>query len=210
MDSRRYYNNYEEDERRWNEKRNDGRYGYDTNGSVAYDFSLFEGRTVNYTGRTRTQKKKEESKQNKPKNASGSRSAAKSQSTGKSVSKANSIDRTALARFVALGIICAVAVGALLSCRMEYHEIMQEISAANSELAGLQQEYVDLSVSFESKMSNSAIEDYATDVLGMQKRDRSQTEYVTLGGGDVFECTEDGGASQWLEDKMDELLSYMD
>ena len=204
MDQRRYYREYDYDDER-GDKRRDSRYGYDMNGNVAYDFSLFEGRAVSYTERVNERRQTQKKQQ-----ATKSRTASQTQTSTRSASKAGQIDRKSLARGVAIGIIFAVAVGALLSCRMEYHELMQEISAANSTLSELQQDYNDLSVSFETKMSNSAIEEYATDVLGMQKRDNSQTEWVTIGGGDVFEYTSDNGAAQWLQDEIDKLLSYMD
>ncbi len=207
MEQRRYYSSYdrydrEEDYSR-EDKRRDDRYGYESNGSAAYDFSLFEGRAVSYSARS-TQRKNQQKKTKSSKTAQ-----SQTKNASRSSSKAGQIDRKQLARGVAIGIIFAVAVGALLSCQVEYHELLQEISAANRNLTELQQDYTDLSVAFESKMSNSAIEEYATDVLGMQKRDNSQTEWVTIGGGDVFEYTDGDGAAQWLQDEFDKLLSYM-
>lgn len=172
-------------------------------GSAAYDLSLFEGRPVTYQ-KTRTPAK--------PASTKG-KAAAKS-NTRRAVSKSSTAstksaeDRKILARWIAIGMIFTCALGMLISSRMEYHELTQEVNSANRQLELLQQDYEGLRVTFETKMSNSAIEEYATDVLGMQKRESSQTEWISLGGGDVFEYT--GGTDSRFSDILDQVLSYMD
>ncbi len=206
MEQRRYYNGYDDYSDRQSDRQGsrseDSGLGY--RGNAAYDLSLFEPRPVDYASGSRNAKKKKTGT-DKKRTASSFAGAVT-----KGVAKAGSMDRTSLARFVAMGIIFAVAVGVLLSCQMEQHELMQEISAASAQLEELEQEYLDMSVAFETKMSNSAIEEYAVSELGMQKRENSQTEWVSIGGGDVFEYTGSEGQFSWLQEELDELLSYMD
>lgn len=171
-------------------------------GSAAYDLSLFEGRPVTYQ-KTRT-----------PVKAAGTKGQAAKSNTRRAASKTrtaadkSSEDKRILARWIAVGMIFTCALAMLISSRMEYHELTQEINSANRQLELLQQDYEGLRVTFETKMSNSAIEEYAADVLGMQKRESSQTEWISLGGGDVFEYT--GGDESRFSDILDQVLSYMD
>jgi len=206
MDSHSYYHEYEQNDRRWSDSSRSGRYSYsyDSAGSEAVDFSLFEGKDI--SGEKKSKPRQEEKQTGFVEFVVG---ALRGLETLKVKSESNAKNKSR-ATTVAILMIIVIGVGVLLNCQMQHYELLQEISTANATLSELQQDYVDLSVTYESKMSNSAIEEYATTVLGMQKRDDDHTEYVTLGGGDVFESTTNDGIFEWLEDKFDELLSYMD
>lgn len=193
-------------------ERNDYEYNYNYaqsrpryfNGNAAYDLSLFEGRPVSYEKtRSAPAKNAAAKSKSKPAKSSSRRTAPKSKAAAKSAE-----ERRVFARWVAIGMIFACALAMLISSRMEYHELTQEVNAANRQLELLQHDYEGLRVTFETKMSNSAIEEYAADVLGMQKRESSQTEWISLGGGDVFEYT--SGSEGRFSDILDQVLSYMD
>jgi len=51
MDSHSYYHEYEQNDRRWSDSSRSGRYSYsyDSAGSEAVDFSLFEGNQKNFS-----------------------------------------------------------------------------------------------------------------------------------------------------------------
>jgi len=191
--------------------RNDYEYNYNYaqsrpryyNGNAAYDLSLFEGRPVNYEKTRTAPAKSAAAKSSRSAKSSRRRTAPKSKVLSKTAE-----ERRAFARWVAIGMIFACALAMLISSRMEYHELTQEVNAANRQLELLQHDYEGLRITFETKMSSSAIEEYATDVLGMQKRESSQTEWISLGGGDVFEYT--SGSEGRFSDILDQVLSYMD
>lgn len=201
MDERIYYRDNIYSGRRGDADGRDSRreYSYGMEGSAAYDFSLFEEHPTPYVKRANRVSKTQKNAGTQIKNGPNA-----SKNTAAKTSRLN----RSMARAVAIGMLLTVAVGALISCQMEYNEIIQEISAVNSTLTELQFEYEDLSMVYETKMNNASIETYATDTLGMQKRDNSITEYITIGNGDVFDYT--GDDNTWLQEQFDKLLSYMD
>ena len=46
-----------------------------------------------------------------------------------------------------------------------------------------------MKTAIEEKSSQKAVEEYAENVLGMQKLERSQTEYITIDSGNVVEVS---------------------
>lgn len=194
------------------QKTNRNDYDYDYNyaqsrksyldGNAAYDLSLFEGRPVNYE-KTRTLPNKPAAKS---KSRAGSAKSTARRSAPRSKAAAKSAeDRRIYARWVAVGILFVCAVAMLISSRMEYHELTQEVSAASERLEMLQHDYEGLRVTVDNKMSNSAIEKYAVETLGMQKREGSQTESISLGSGDFYEYS--NGSNSRLKDILDQILS---
>lgn len=175
---------------------------YPSRDSSAYDWSLFEGRDVNYAGNRKLRERTEE-KKNQKKSAAASAAGKKSKS-------ALAVSQRERAYRVVFGLLLFLALGIMLSCCMQEHEIARELDDANKKLTELQQDYEALNVTFDNEMGSSALEQYAVDVLGMQKRENSQTEWITLGGGDVFAYTEETGFGTWFQDETDRLLSYLD
>ena len=55
----------------------------------------------------------------------------------------------------------------------------------------LQQENVSMATRLEQKSSQKVVEDYAENVLGMQKLDNAQVEYVSLESGNKVEISEE-------------------
>ena len=178
-----------------------GYQSYPSRDSSAYDWSLFEGRDVNYVGNRKLRERTEEKKNQK-------KSAAKA--VGKKSKTALAVSQKERAYRIVFGLLLFIALGVMLSCCMQEHEIAHELDVANLQLTELRQDYEALNITFDNEMSSSALEEYATDVLGMQKRENSQTEWITIGGGDVFEYTEETGLGTWFQDETDRLLSYLD
>ena len=119
-------------------------------------------------------------------------------------------EKKAVIRWVALGALLSLAVMLLVVSNMENHELTAQIEIANAQLQLKQQDYEAMCVEFDTKMSDAAVEEYAETVLGMQKRENSQTEWISLGSGDVFETTQPAKDSLWVRSKFASLLSYND
>ncbi len=117
--------------------------------------------------------------------------------------------RSRFVRVLALGILAVIAVTMLISSRVDYHELTMEIDNANDKLTELEQDYEALRVKFDTKMSDAAVEEYAVSNLGMQKRENSQTEYISLNVGNVFEIANEQ-SDDWYQTNLEKILSYSD
>lgn len=91
------------------------------------------------------------------------------------------------------GVVCVIAaltiITTLVVSSAQNYDLLVEINKTEETLMSLEHEYEALMLEFDTKMSNAAVEEYASTVLGMQKRENSQTEWIDLGTGDVFEYT---------------------
>lgn len=84
-----------------------------------------------------------------------------------------------------LAVLCAVLYG-----KVESNRLFNEITALEAQLAALETENITLAAEYEAATSVKNVEDYAQNVLGLQKLDKSQIEYVELSGDTVIEVVE--------------------
>ncbi len=87
------------------------------------------------------------------------------------------------------GTLVAVIIGIIIVGQAEITELNQEIINAKSTLSDCQSVYTQNELKVESMLSDSEIEAYAEDVLGMTKASNTQKEFVTLSGGDKAEVS---------------------
>jgi|GEM_PF-1664744 len=177
----------------------------------AYDLSLFEQRTAYVRQQPRA-----EAGVSRAGRAAGKRSGSRS---GKTVTPQRAAEqkkereqrqaRSKFVRVLALGILAVIAVTMLINSRVDYHELTMDIDEANKELTELEQDYEALRVKFDTKMSDAAVEEYAVSTLGMQKRENSQTEYISLHVGSVFEIANEQ-SDDWYQTNLEKILSYSD
>ncbi len=182
--------------------------GYNS-GNNAYDLSLFEPRQ----SRVRTNAEAGSGASRTGSKVAGKRPPSRSKTTtperkSKSRSKNDGL-RSKLAGGLAIGMFIIIAFAMLIGGRADYLEVTRQIELAKADLTELEQEYEVLKVKFDTKMSDSAVEEYAVNVLGMQKRENSQTEYISLNVGNVFEMA-DTQPNDWYQASLEEILSYSD
>lgn len=181
-----------------------------TNGNAAYDLSLYE--------RKEPEKKAERKiQETEYKHIKSSKSMR--------VKKLKRIDRTSslkmptafrsLAQSVGLRriVIASVSVVSLLAFfvasvgyQVRENELTAQIEATQTELSKLRNDYDGLMVEYDTKMSDSAIEEYAKEKLGMQKRENFQLEWISVGEQEEFKSQEEtkkGGL-------IDVIASYFD
>lgn len=174
----------------------------------AYDLSLFSQRSpyVRATANVGTaQAKKNSSKSRKP--GTSAKAPTSLEEERERIARHETI--TKLARVLVVGMLAAIAVTVFIGNRVEDLELTRQIENANATLVGLQQDYEALRVDFDNKMSDAAVEEYAVNVLGMQKRENGQTEYISLGVGSVFEIG-DEQSFDWYQTNLENILSYGD
>ena len=88
----------------------------------------------------------------------------------------------------------------------EIDSCSSQIEESKKNLATLQNDYDGLMVQYDTKMSDSAIEEYAREKLGMQKRENFQLEWISVGEQEEFKTQDDtkkGGL-------IDLIASYFD
>ena len=71
--------------------------------------------------------------------------------------------------------------------KVQQATVMSDINKLNDQVMILESENVRMQTAIESKSALKAVEDYAVDVLGMQKLDKSQIEYLSLENGNVVD-----------------------
>ncbi|MBQ5316330.1 MAG: cell division protein FtsL [Oscillospiraceae bacterium] len=99
--------------------------------------------------------------------------------------------RSAVGIVVAVLFCLAAMIGAVYS-DSQISSVHAEIVDAKEELEDLRQENRRMMTALEEKSSQKAVEEYAEKVLGMQKLERSQTEYVNIESGNHVEISGTG------------------
>ncbi|MDO4287166.1 MAG: hypothetical protein Q4C40_05520 [Eubacteriales bacterium] len=96
-------------------------------------------------------------------------------------------------RLLALGAMCIVAAVLAVStvtCYVQMTDLKSQVEEKQQTLAQLESEYVSLNAKKENSIDLSQVEDYAENVLGLVKLDRSQEEYLELQKTDQVEVNE--------------------
>lgn len=88
-----------------------------------------------------------------------------------------------------LVIFAGVAI-ASVSCHVRMTELRDQVEAERQQLRQLESEAVSLSAKKENNVDLGDVEDYAKNVLGLVKIDRSQEEYLELQKTDQVEVNE--------------------
>ena len=86
----------------------------------------------------------------------------------------------------ALVILCAIIYG-----KLEISKLYAQSADLNSDLNVVVSENMKYETDVESKTSVQAVEDYAINVLGLKKLDRTQIEYIELQKDNVIEVIND-------------------
>lgn len=88
--------------------------------------------------------------------------------------------------------------------------IHADVVAAQAEVQELQQENNRMRTELEQKSSQKAVETYAEEILGMQKLDKSQIEYVSLESGNMVEISEKADTvAAKVKRFFDKVLEYL-
>lgn len=91
--------------------------------------------------------------------------------------------------FLFSAVVVAV-VGMIIYSQVQLTELNQKISEAQETLENSQSEYTQMQMNVDAKYTNSIIEEYAQDKLGMTKANSSQKEFVDLSSGDKAKIVE--------------------
>ena len=87
--------------------------------------------------------------------------------------------------------IAGIMLYAVIDSKVQATAIRNEINSQQKVVDTLRDENNRMQAEIESKSSRKAVESYAENILGMQKLDKSQCEYVSLESGNVIEIPEE-------------------
>lgn len=142
------------------------------NGTEAYDLSLFETKPAKVVD-LKPNKKLQKAKQQKM--------------------VMQSILNTAATLCVAAVVVSVL--GLMITSRVRMTELDTVINTKEEDLVVLQSEKIRLMDELASKTSTEEVEEYAENVLGMQKVESSQIIYISAESGDKVEMADAGNAS---------------
>lgn len=91
---------------------------------------------------------------------------------------------------VALAAAVGILLGAVIYGKVEEASIHAEITAQTQYVEMLNSENARMRSELEEKTALKSVETYVEDVLGMQKLDKSQIEYVSISNGSVVDIPE--------------------
>lgn len=114
----------------------------------------------------------------------------------------------------AAAVMLLAAAGALLSLcissKADIATIHAQIVEQEAIVQSLEQENTRMLTELEQKSSQKAVEEYAENILGMQKLNKSQIEYISLSSGNVVEISEkNDNIFTQIKIAIDNFLEYL-
>ena len=111
-------------------------------------------------------------------------------------------------------IVTALAAGILLMAliygKVENTAIHNEIAAQAQYVNMLESENVRMQSELEEKTALKSVEVYAEEILGMQKLDKSQIEYVSISNGNIVDIPESSdNIFVRLKNSIDDFVEYL-
>lgn len=107
------------------------------------------------------------------------------------VRKAKPRQASSAPKILITAIMAVLVLSLVVYPKVQQATIMSDINKLNDQVMILESENVRMQTAIESKSALKAVEDYAVDVLGMQKLDKSQIEYLSIENGNVIDIPEE-------------------
>ena len=106
-------------------------------------------------------------------------------------------------------ILAALLLGSVIYTLDRRNTMYNKVASLNDELSLVEAENVRLQSELDSRMSAKNVEDYAENVLGMQKIDSSQIKYIKIQTGDVVNIPEqEKGIGAKIKSFFDRCVEY--
>ena len=111
---------------------------------------------------------------------------------------------------IALAAAVGILLGAVIYGKVEEASIHAEITAQTQYVEMLNSEHARMRTELEEKTALKSVETYVEDVLGMQKLDKSQIEYVSISNGSVVDIPEnDDNIFVRIKHTLSDFLEYI-
>lgn len=113
-------------------------------------------------------------------------------------------------KLIATATAAGLLMGAVIYGKVENAAIHAEITAQTKYVQMLESENVRMQTEIEEKTALKSVESYAEDILGMQKLDKSQIEYVSVSNGSVVDIPEnDDNIFVKIKNGVSDFLDYL-
>lgn len=113
-------------------------------------------------------------------------------------------------KLIVTALAAGLLLGALIYGKVENTAIHSEIAAQAQYVDMLASENVRMQSELEEKTALKSVESYAEDILGMQKLDKSQIEYVSISNGNIVDIPEnDDNIFVRIKNSFDEFVEYL-
>ena len=125
--------------------------------------------------------------------------------------KTTSVAKSGNALKILFGVACvAVIAFAILVSKVQLSEYATQISAESTALELAERENVRLRSNLDNMVTPSKVEEYAEDVLGLQKTQKSQIKYIRMNTESMTEVAEEGtNVFVSIKDWFDGILEYL-
>ena len=115
----------------------------------------------------------------------------------------------AILTIVFVSLLAALLLGSVVYSLDRRNTMYNKVATLNNELELTKAEYVRLQSELDSKVSAKNVEDYAENVLGMQKIDSSQIKYIKIQTGDVVSIpAQEKGIAAKIKAFFDRCVEY--
>lgn len=94
-------------------------------------------------------------------------------------------------KIVLVTLLAGIIMAGVVSSKVQQASIHAEILSLTAEVNELASENIRMETEIERKSALNSVEEYAENILGMQKLDKAQIEYLSLENGNVIEISED-------------------
>lgn len=113
-------------------------------------------------------------------------------------------------KIIVMTMAAGVLLGAVIYGKVQNAALHTEIANKEQAVDILNSENVRMQTEIESKNSLKNIEDYAENILGMQKLDKSQVDYITIESGNVVEIPqEEDNIFVNIKNALDDFVEYI-
>lgn len=106
-------------------------------------------------------------------------------------------------------LILAGMSGAYIYGQVQLAELSDSLSAVSKQLSEAQSVYTQMKMKSEAQISLEAVENYASEQLGMEKINRKQVENVTLSSGDKTQVLVPVTNQNWFSKLMDSVRRFL-
>lgn len=114
----------------------------------------------------------------------------------------------AVSGFLALAVMLGI-VGTIVYGQVQMTELTEQLNTATKTLDESKSVYTQLKMKSDSQLSLQAVENYATDKLGMKKIEQSQVEPIELSKGDKTQVVKTVENQNWLTSIWESIVQFL-
>ncbi len=113
-------------------------------------------------------------------------------------------------KVIVVTLMAGVLMGGVIYGKVQNASLQTEIANQEEQVDILYSENVRMQTELEGKSALKTVEEYAENVLGMQKLDKSQVDYITMESGNVVEIPEDSNnVFVRIKNAFDDFVEYI-